>query len=58
VYVYEDGDDVPDEMKFPMYEASLDGTRRRLDYELTGPLAWCTATFRRLKAILLRPLAY
>jgi hypothetical protein len=57
-----------------MYEASLDGTRRRLDYEvfkcfptvefklkpmqLTGPLAWCTATFRRLKAILLRPLAY
>jgi len=34
VYIYEEGDEVPEHMKFPMYEAALDGTRRRLDYEV------------------------
>jgi hypothetical protein len=34
VHIYEDGDEVPDDMKFPMYEASLDGSRRRLEYKV------------------------
>ena len=34
IFVYEQGDDVPDEMKFPMLEAVLDGSRRRLQYKV------------------------
>jgi len=34
VYIYENGDDVPDEMELPMFEAVADGSGRRLDYKV------------------------
>ncbi|KAF2108836.1 amino acid permease-domain-containing protein [Lophiotrema nucula] len=58
VFIYEDGDEVPDEMDLPMFEAAADGSRRRLDYKLSGPIGICFARMKQLKNFLLRELSY
>jgi len=58
VQIYEDEDDVPDDMKFLMYEAHLDGTRRRISYKTSGHLGAWTTGFNRIKDIVVRFLAY
>jgi len=38
VHVYEKGDDIPENMRFLMWEASEEGSRRRLKYKISGPV--------------------
>ena len=47
VNIYEEGDDnIPEEMRFLMHEAALDGSRRRLQYKVCDPyLPVCAPRF-------------
>ncbi|KAF2099470.1 hypothetical protein NA57DRAFT_55435 [Rhizodiscina lignyota] len=58
VNVYELGDEVPDDMRFAMYEAGLDGSKRRVQYKVSGPISRCLSIIQSVKNSLLRFLAY
>lgn len=59
VDVYEEGDDdIPEEMRFLMHEAALDGSRRRLKYKVSGPASRCREGYYKSKAFIFKYFGY